>query len=116
MHRAAIRCEIRSLPVSISKQPKQIVRELARHVVHINPDGKIQRVRLISVQPISLAPILQIVEPLYILFSDGTDSIISNWRGRFWDFLSQEILERSHEGSFGFDLQVGVRNGSAGER
>jgi hypothetical protein len=54
MDGAAIRGEIISVSISISKQPKQIVGEFGRHLVKVNPNWQIQRVVGFSVKSIAL--------------------------------------------------------------
>lgn len=109
MDGAAIGGEIGGVSVRVPEQPEQIVGELARHLVHVNPNRRSEGVVRVSVHPPALYPVHRVVE-----VSDDdlvfrcTGGVVGLGFG-FGDTVGEEVLQRGHEGGLGTPGRVGVR-------
>ena len=89
---AAIRGEIGGVFVGIPEEPEQIVGELARHVVHVNPKGKAHGVVRISVQPIHVVVVVEVGD--VVLGCGSDDGVIGEGGGiGGWSFVGEEVLQ-----------------------
>ena len=115
MDGAAIGGEIGGVSVRVPEQPEQIVGELARHLVHVNPNRRSQGVVRVSMHPLALYPAHRVVEVSDCdLVFRCTDGIVGL---KFGDPVSEEVLQRSHEGGLGAPGRVQAgRSGSRGDR
>ena len=110
MNGAAVGGEIRGISISISKQPKQIVRELRWHFVHVNPNRHIQRVVRITKHRLLFLGELSLVESPDVILEHRTNSIVGS-AVVVGSFVSEELFEGSDERGFGSDGRVRVRMG-----
>lgn len=114
MNWAAVWGQIRSLFISISKQPKQIISKFPRHLVNINPNRQIHRVIQISINPLPFFLECHVIEPPDVILTNRTGHcvVLNRWEPE--RLLSEEVFEGRYERSLGFGGRVPVGVGEAG--